>query len=112
MLTTLGKKQWIQNSHKIINATRDLARAINDVPGVKAFGNPEELSCVVAIGLDHGYWVGKQKPNIHAIGDELAKRLGSTLNPIPDGFHICITNNHASNPSFLTNFKKYLRDVA
>ena len=111
MLTTLGKRQWTQNAHNIINATRDLARAVNDIPGIKVIGNAEELICVVAVALDHEYWVGKQAPNIYAIGDELSKRLGSSLNTIPDGFHLCITNNHASNPTYLANFKKYLREV-
>ena len=111
MLTTLGKRQWTQNAHNIINTTRDLARAVNDIPGIKVIGNAEELICVVAVALDHEYWVGKQAPNIHAIGDELSKRLGSSLNTIPDGFHLCITNNHASNLTYLTNFKKCLREV-
>ena len=57
MLTTLGKRQWTKNSHDIIRETRDLAREINsNIPGIKVFGNPEELVCVVGIGIDHDYW--------------------------------------------------------
>ena len=108
MLTTIGKKKWTENAHKIIQATRDTARAVNEIPGLKVFGNVDELVCVIAIGLDQEYWAGKKAPYIHAIGDELSKRLGF-LNSIPEAFHLCITNNHASHPTYLTKFKAQLR---
>lgn len=111
MLTTLGKKKFTQNSQGIVRTTRDLARAVNAIPGIKVIGNAEELVCVVSIGLDHEYWVGKEAPYIHAIADSFVAKLGSTMNYIPDGFHICVTNNHVSNPIFLANFKKYLREA-
>ena len=78
------------------------------------FGDPEELVCVVGVGLDHDYWkanADKIMPNIHAIGDALTKKLGSTLNTIPSGFHLCVTNNHASNKTYVANFKQYLKEV-
>ena len=88
-----------------------MARAINNIPGLKVQGNAEELVCVVAIELDQEYWTGKQIPNIHAIADKFCKRLDATMNYLPDAFHICITNNHVSNPTFIANFKKFLKEA-
>ena len=69
MLTTIGMKKFTQNSQSIIRTTRDLAKTVNDIPGVKVLGNADELTCVVAVGLDQEYWNGKAEPNIHAICD-------------------------------------------
>lgn len=53
MLTTIGRKQFTQNSRDIVTTTRDIARAVNRIPGIEVLGDPEELVCVVAVGLDH-----------------------------------------------------------
>ena len=62
MLTTIGKKRFTENSRSIIRATRDIAKTINTIPGIKVIGNADELICVVAVGIDHSYWVEQGKP--------------------------------------------------
>ena len=113
MLTTVGRKGFTENSRNIIRTTRDLARTVNDIPGVKVIGDAEELICVVSVGIDSEYWAeqGKSEPNIHAICDVFSKRLDSHLSYFPGGFHLCVTNNHVSNETYVSNFKKYLREV-
>ena len=113
MLTTIGKKRFTENSRSIIRTTRDLAETINDIPGVKVIGNADELYCVVGVEIDHEYWEskGKSEPNIHAICDQFSKRLDSHLSYFPGGFHLCVTNNHVSNETYISNFKTYLREV-
>ena len=61
MLTTIGKKQWINNTHAIINTVRDLARGVDEIPGIKVMGNKDELVCVIAVGIDKQYWVEANK---------------------------------------------------
>ena len=103
----------MKNSRDIIRTTRELAREVNTIPGVKVMGNAEELICAVAIELDQEFYRGKKAPSIHAIADELLKRLGkgASLQYIPDGFHLTVANNHTSNPEYVSNFKKHLREV-
>ena len=113
MLTTLGKDQWIKFSRDIIRTTRELAREVDKIPGVKVMGNPEELICAVAIELDPEYFRGKRAPNVHSIADELLKRLGkgASLQYVPEGFHLTVANNHTSSPEYINNFKKHLRQI-
>ena len=111
MLTTLGKDKWAETSRGIIKATRDLAREVNKIPGVRVLGNAEELTCGLAVELDPEFWKGKKAPDIHAIGDELATRLGAGFQYILGGFHLTLANNHVANPAYIANFPKYLKEI-
>ena len=74
-------------------------------------GKIEEMTCVVAVKQDTDYYKGKQAPNIHAITDALTVKLGSSLQYIPEGFHLTVASTHAQSPDYADNFIKYLKEI-
>ena len=111
MLTRLGKDYWVKAARDIIKTTRDLATEVDKIPGVKVIGNAAELTCIIAVELDQDFYKGKKAPNIHAIADELQKRLGAGFQYMSEGFHLTVASNHVQNPDYVKNFKTHLRDI-
>ncbi len=49
-LTHVGKKQYVENSMRVVEATKIAARDLAKIEGVRVIGNPE--LCVVAFQID------------------------------------------------------------
>ena len=112
-LTSLGKTELTRLAKNVIDKTRQLATKVNTIYGLKVIGIPDQLTCVVAITLDNDYYLSNpdSKPNIHAIADQLQKKLGASINYLPEGFHLCVTQNHADHPTYLNDFINGLEEI-
>jgi len=97
-MISFGKDGYTQSTKEIVNTTRKIAKAIENVPGLKIIGIPEVS--VVAFGSDEF--------NIYGLSDALKLR-GWGLNALqfPVCVHMCVTRLHTQ-PGVA---EKFIRDV-
>jgi len=97
-MLSFGKNGYISTTKEIIAATREIARELATIPGIKIIGIPEVS--VVAIGSDNF--------NIYGLSDEMKKR-GWGLNALqfPVCVHLCVTRLHTQQ----SVKEKFLKDV-
>jgi len=100
-MLSFGKDGYIQTTKEIIEATRDIARDLATIPGIKIIGIPEVS--VVAVGSDEF--------NIYGLSDGMKQR-GWGLNALqfPVCIHLCVTRLHTE-AGVKERFCKDVREV-
>lgn len=108
VMAYMGRKGYIEETRKIIAATRWIAGAIeNDVvlnENLEILGDPK-MMVVAFASKDPG------KLNIHDLKDEMKKK-GWYLSSLqkPPGLHFCTTAVHGNNPDFVKDFSMDLKE--
>merc|ERR1740122_344146 len=97
----LGRDGYVSATRDIINTTRRITEAVQDVPGLKIVGVPEVS--VVAFASDNF--------NIYGLSDGLKER-GWALNALqfPSCVHLCVTRPHTL-PGVADKFIKDVTEI-
>ncbi|GMT24176.1 hypothetical protein PFISCL1PPCAC_15473, partial [Pristionchus fissidentatus] len=98
-LLYMGKEEYVRRCKEIVFATREVAKGMENIPGIKLLGSPD-ISVVAFTSSEY---------NIYAVGDILHKQ-GYNLNSLqnPTAIHVCLTYNHAN----AETTKQFLSDVS
>lgn len=83
-LVTIGRRGYVSRAKTLLDATRSVAKAVSDVPGLRLLPEGTPLATVVCFGSDD--------LDIYRVGDVMAKR-GWSLNVLqsPPCLHLCLT---------------------
>jgi len=102
VMKLLGRDGYVSATRDIINTTRRITEAVQDVPGLKIVGVPEVS--VVAFASD--------KFNIYGLSDGLKER-GWALNALqfPSCVHLCVTRCHTK-PGVAEKFISDVKEIA
>jgi len=102
VMKLLGRDGYVSATRDIINTTRGITEAVQDVPGLKIVGVPEVS--VVAFASD--------KFNIYGLSDGLKER-GWALNALqfPSCVHLCVTRCHTK-PGVAEKFISDVKEIA
>lgn len=88
-LTHIGRKTYLENSMRVVEATKTAAKELAKVQGVRVIGNPE--LCVVAFQID--------VVDCFSVSSLLAKEKGWKISAlhIPKGLHVSVTLANCDN---------------
>jgi glutamate/tyrosine decarboxylase-like PLP-dependent enzyme len=88
-LTHVGKKQYVENSMRIVEATKTAAKDLAKIDGVRVMGNPE--LCVLAFLID--------LVDCYSVSSYLMKEKGWKISAlhIPKGLHVSVTLANCGN---------------
>lgn len=88
-LTHVGRKQYVDNSLRIVEATKAAAKQLAKIDGVRVIGNPE--LCVVAFVIDVA--------DCYSVASLLGKERGWKISSIhlPKGLHVSVTLANCDN---------------
>ena len=101
----MGVKGYVENTRKIVETTRWLAKEINQIPGLHVVGTP--LAC--------GLGFTSNNFNIYRLNSAMTKK-GWELNPLqfPPGLHISVTVLHTKDgvaQAFVTDIRKCVEEI-
>ena len=104
----MGIDGYVENTKRVVETTRWLAKEIDQIPGLRIVGTP--LAC--ALGF---CWTDKDPNIIYAICSAMSKR-GWELNGLqfPPGLHVSVTVKHTKDgvaQNLLSDLKKCIEEV-
>ncbi|VBB18151.1 hypothetical protein YASMINEVIRUS_614 [Yasminevirus sp. GU-2018] len=105
MLKMFGKDNYRKTTKLLIDTRKRVVNSIKE-------NFPEELYVVGDPKLSV-FGLRSKKHNIHFIGDVMYKKYGWHFNSLPDGLHMCITENNVHNEKSANEFvKKFIDDLS
>ncbi|MDF1760961.1 MAG: aminotransferase class V-fold PLP-dependent enzyme [Coxiellaceae bacterium] len=103
----LGVTGYAEQTRKVIDCTRALAAACNAVPEMHLCGEVDELTCVVGLEAEDL----PEDWSIYVVMEYMNNHLGWELNALKNGFHLCVTAEHADDPDLVATFIKDMKQA-